>query len=149
MGWDGMGRNRIGSPHQPSHLGHTLRKGHRLMLLFSYRHTLSLSGTCLLGYLLYSFTPSEGTEKPRKKAESSLGFQGRPPHFSPLILSSTSHMGSAVPALPPFSLLHSPAPLSPSSCPNKADCASFFSLKAFLVCLWIVGSSVLMLGEAR
>ena len=85
MGWNGTERDRTSSP--PSHLGHTLRNGQRLMLLFNHRHTLSLSGTCLLGCLLYPFTPSERTEKPRKKVGSLLRFQDCPPHLSsdPLI----------------------------------------------------------------
>ena len=146
MGWDGTERDRTSSP--PSHLGHTLRNGQRMMLLFNHRHTLSLSGTCLLGCLLYPFTPSEGTEKPRKKVGCSLRFQDCPPHLSsdPLIhqsdgLSCSCHSSLLTP--------HSPPPCSSLAVPTKWAVRHFFSLKAFLVCIWIVGSFVLMLGETH
>ena len=131
MGWDRMGQDLLTT--QP--LGHTFRNSQRLMLLFNHRHTLTLSGTCLLGCLLYPLAPSEGTEKPRKKVGSLLRFQDRPPHFSPLILSSTSQMGSAVPALPSFSPPTVLPPCSPLAVPTKWAMLHFFSLKAFLVCL--------------
>ena len=148
MGWNGTERDRTSSP--PSHLGHTLRNGQRLMLLFNHRHTLSLSGTCLLGCLLYPFTPSEGTEKPRKKVGSLLRFQDCPPHLSsdPLIHQSDGFSCSC-----PSSLLtpHSPAPLVPFSCPRKVGHASFLqsqglpglSLDSRFICPHVRGNTLI------
>ena len=69
---------------------------------------------------------------------------------SPLLWSSHPPVRWAqlfLPFLP--SQPHSPTPCSSLAVPTKWAVLHFFSLKAFLVCLWIVGSFVLMLGETH